>query len=214
MRLNRFLTTALLAAAATSAVPAAVAAPVEVTRFHTPDSLQALGRSAVVVVAAQGNTGAAWSGVASPDNAASLETRLWLQAVEAELAALRFGAATPGAADCIAEVRIERDVQRPANGTGRGPVSVGVGGGTGGWNSGVGLGVGFNLGGGPRARVSTRLSVTIRNRATGQALWEGRAENVEKVRAKLAAVDQAAPRLARALFSGFPGTSGATITVK
>lgn len=216
MSRNRFFAVALLAAAATSAVPAAMAAPVEVTRFHTPDSLQTLGRGAVVVVAAQGNNGAAWSGIASPDSSASLETRVWLQAVEAELAALRFGSATPGAADCIAEVRIERDVQRPANDTGRqrGPVSVGVGGGTGGWSSGVGLGVGFNLGGGPRARVSTRLSVTIRNRATGQALWEGRAENVERERAKLAAIDQAAPRMARALFSGFPGTSGATITVK
>lgn len=212
MSLNRLLAAAILAAAASSAVPAAMAAPIEVTRFHTPDSLQTLGRGAVVVVAAQGDTGAAWSGVASASNPPSLETRVWLQAVEAELAALRFASATPGAADCIAEVRIERDVQRQERQ--RGPVSVGVGGATGGWNSGLGLGVGFNLGGGPRGRVSTRLSVTIRSRTTGQALWEGRAENVERERAKLAAIDQAAPRMARALFSGFPGTSGATITVK
>lgn len=199
---------AALVAAIPAAGPAAWAAPVEVTRFHTPDSLVTLGRGAIIVVAEPG--------FGSSVDAASLETRLWLQAVEAELAALRFGSATPGAADCVAEVRIERDVQRTANDTGRqrGPVSVGVGGSTGGWNSGVGLGVGFNLGGGPRARVSTRLAVTIRSRSTGQALWEGRAENVEKEKSKLAAVDQAAPRMVRALFSGFPGTSGATITVK
>ena len=198
------LAAAALAAAIPTAVPAAWAAPVEVTRFHTPDSLVTLGRSAIAVVPAPGS------------DPASLETRLWLQAVEAELAALRFGSATPGAADCVAEVRVERDVQRSANDTGRqrGPVSVGVGGSTGGWNSGIGLGVGFNLGGGPRSRVFSRLAVTIRSRATGQPLWEGRAENVEKEKSKLASVDQAAPRMAHALFSGFPGTTGATITVK
>lgn len=189
----------LLAALALGASPA-FAAPVEVTRFHTPESITTLGRSAVSVVAAPGT------------DPASLETRTWLQAVEAELAALHFGTATPGAADAVAEVRVEREVQRTERQ--RGPVSVGVGGSTGGWNSGVGLGVGFNLGGGPRARVYTRLTVTIRSRATGLSLWEGRAENIEREKAKDAAVDRAAPRLAHALFSGFPGTSGATITVK
>lgn len=189
----------LLAALALVAAPA-LAAPVEVTRFHTPDSITTLGRSAVAVVAAPGT------------DAASLETRVWLQAVEAELAALEFGTATAGAADAVAEVRVERDVQRTERQ--RGPVSVGVGGATGGWNSGVGLGLGFNLGGGPKARVYTRLVVVIRSRATGLSLWEGRAENIENEKAKAAAIDQAAPRLAHALFSGFPGTSGATITVK
>lgn len=189
----------LLAALALAASPA-LAAPVEVTRFHTPDSITTLGRNAVAVVAAPGT---------DPN---SLETRVWLQAVEAELAALRFGTATPGAADAVAEVRVEREVQRTERQ--RGPVSVGVGGATGGWNSGVGLGLGFNLGSGPKARVYTRLVVTIRSRATGLSLWEGRAENVERDKAKEASIDVAAPRLAHALFSGFPGTSGATITVK
>ncbi|WP_298168054.1 DUF4136 domain-containing protein [Novosphingobium sp.] len=189
----------LLTALALLATPA-LAAPVEVTRFHTPESVTTLGRGAVSVIAAPGM------------DASSLETRVWLQAVEAELAALRFGTATPGAADAVAEVRVEREVQRTERQ--RGPVSVGVGGSTGGWNSGVGLGLGFNLGGGPKARVYTRLVVTIRSRTTGLSLWEGRAENVEREKAKEAAVDLAAPRLAHALFSGFPGTSGATITVK
>ena len=190
----------LAALALVAAAPSAIAAPVEVTRFHTPDSLVTLGRTAVAVVAAPGS------------DAASLETRVWLQAVEAELAALHFGSATPGAADCYAEVRIDLQVQRSERR--RGPVSVGVGGSTGGWNSGVGLGVGFNLGGGPRTLVVTHLAVTIRSRATGQALWEARADNTEKEGAKTASVDQTATRMTRALFSGFPGTSGATITVK
>ena len=189
----------LLAAFALAASPA-VAAPVEVTRFHTPETITTLGRSAVAVIAAPGTDGS------------SLELRIWLQAVEAELAALHFGTATPGAADAVAEVRVEREVQRTERQ--RGPVSVGVGGSTGGWSSGVGLGVGFNLGGGPKVRVYTRLIVTIRSRATGLSLWEGRAENVEREKTRDAAIDQAAPRMAHALFSGFPGTSGATITVK
>ena len=190
---------ALLAAFALAASPA-IAAPVEVTRFHTPETITTLGRSAVAVIAAPGTVGS------------SLEMRVWLEAVEAELAALHFGSATPGAADAVAEVRVEREVQRTERQ--RGPVSVGVGGSTGGWSSGVGLGVGFNLGGGPKTRVYTRLIVTIRSRATGLSLWEGRAENVEREKAREAAVDQAAPRMAHALFSGFPGTSGATITLK
>ncbi len=178
----------------------ALAAPVEVTRFHTAESVASLGRGAVAVVSPQG------------EDASSLENRVWLEAVQRELMVQGFGGATPGAADRIAEVRVERRTERSEGR--RGPVSVGVGGSTGGWSSGVGLGVGFNLGGGPKERTWTRLSVTIRDRATGTSLWEARAENVEKAKSRQASADQAAPRMAKALFAGFPGTSGATITVK
>lgn len=198
---GRILLTAL---ALMSIAPVAMAAPIEVTRFHTPDTLITLGRGAVAVVAAPGTDNGTYGG--------SLETRIWLAAVEAELAALRFGSATPGAADLVAEVRVERHSERTERRGG--PVSVGVGGNTGGWNSGLGLGLGFNLGGVPRNVVMTRLAVTIRNRATGLSLWEARAENTEKASSKAGSVDQAAPRMARALFSGFPGTSGATIKVR
>lgn len=192
--------TLLAALALMTIAPSVSAAPVEVTRFHTPDSLVTLGRGAVAVVAAPGT------------DPSSLETRSWLAAVEAELAALRFGSATAGAADLVAEVRVERHSERTERRNG--PVSVGVGGNTGGWNSGLGLGLGFNLGGGPRNVVMTRLAVTIRNRATGLSLWEARADNTEKAGSKAASVDQLAPRIVRALFSGFPGTSGATIKVR
>ena len=178
----------------------ALAAPVEVTRFHTPDSLATLGRRAVAVVPAAG-------GVAS-----SLEQQTWIDAVGRELAALGFGAATPGAADVMAEVRVERETLHSERR--RGPVSVGVGGSTGGWHSGVGLGVGFSLGGGPRERVHTLLAVTLRDRASGRSLWEGRAENVESAKAREAGADLAATRLAHALFAGFPGTSGGTVSAR
>ncbi|MCW1382385.1 DUF4136 domain-containing protein [Novosphingobium sp. KCTC 2891] len=178
----------------------ALAAPVEVTRFHTPDTIAILGKGAVFVTGAPGT------------DPASLENRVWLDAVARELAAQGWGFATAGAADRVIEVRVERQTLRRDRQ--RGPVSVGVGGSTGGWHSGVGLGVGFDLGGRPKDLVATRLSVVIRDRLTGRALWEGRAENTEKAGGKLASAEPAARRMAHALFAGFPGTSGATITVK
>ncbi|ABD27712.1 hypothetical protein Saro_3277 [Novosphingobium aromaticivorans DSM 12444] len=197
--MNRLLA-ALALTTAIAAPAAARPAPVEVTRFHTPQTLPRLKGAAVVVEAAEGADGA------------SIEGGLWLQAVKRELAAAGFGSATPGAADAVAEVRIERDTQRREKA--RGPVSVGVGGSTGSYGGGVGLGVGINLGGGPKEYVLTRLSVRIRDRRTGEALWEGRAESREKAKAKEAAAAIAAPRMAHALFAGFPGTSGDTITVR
>ena len=178
----------------------AAAAPIEVTRFHVPESIGALEHRAVAVGPAEGGA------------VAGIEQQLWLDAVGRELATIAFGTATPGAADILAEVRVERE--RLRTGARRGPVSVGLGGSTGGWHSGVGLGLGFTLGGGPREVVQTRLSVTLRDRISGRALWEGRADNVEKAGSRAASAGPAATRIAHALFTGFPGTSGATITVK
>jgi hypothetical protein len=191
---------ALIALAALALPLPALAGPVAVTRFHTPETLAMLNRVAVVVVAAPGT------------GPAGLEGQVWRSAVERELADAGFGAATPGAADVIAEVQVERQDFKPERR--RGPVSVGVGGSTGGWNSGVGLGLGFNLGGGPKEVFETRLSVVIRSRVTGKSLWEGRAESTDKAKARDAAPAFAALRMAHALFSGFPGKSGATIEVK
>lgn len=175
-------------------------APVDVTRFHTAQTLPRLKGAAVVVEAAPG---------ADP---ASLENRVWLDAVQRELTASGFGSATPGAADAVAEVLVDREVLKRERQ--RGPVSVGVGGSTGSYGGGLGVGLGFNLGGGPKDQVVTRLSVRIRDRRTGESLWEGRAENRENAKAREADSAMAAPRLAHALFAGFPGTSGETITMK
>lgn len=196
-RLAAALSLALLA----STTPVlAKPAPINVTRFHTAQTLPRLKGAAVIVEAAPGA------------DQSSLENQMWLAAVQKELFASGFGSATPGAADVVAEVRVDREVQKREKT--RGPVSVGVGGSTGSYGGGVGLGLGFNLGGGPKEFVVTRLAVRIRDRKTGEALWEGRAENRENAKAKEADPAMAAPRLAHALFSGFPGTSGDTITVK
>lgn len=181
----------------------ALAAPVQVTRFTTPEITARQGHDAVTVVSVGGGP------TADPQ---SLADQPWLMAVQREVAGLGFGAATPGAADIVAEVQVSREAQ--VRGGGNGPVSLGVGGSTGGWHSGVGLGLGFNIGGGPRRVDATFLRVVLRDRVSGQPLWEGRAENAEKTGSAAASADVLAPRMAHALFAGFPGKSGDTISVK
>ena len=190
--------------------PALAAAPVEVTRFHTPATLAQLGPGWVEIVPAAGI------------DAQSLETRAWLDAVARELAAQGFAASAPQpSVGRIAEVRLTRDVVPGSERRGGGSsVSIGIGGGSGGgWHRGgssVGLGVGFGfpLGGGKQrgGDVESELSVTIRDKASGASLWEGHS-NVHTAQREADRPETAA-RLAHALFAGFPGKSGETIEVK
>ncbi len=195
-----------LALAAMLPATSAMATPVEVTRFHTADTLAKLDRSPVTLVSTPG----------TPDG---LEQQVWRDAVQRALVAAGFpvnveAANTSGANPIgkIAEVRVERRTWKPERQKER--VSVGVGGSTGSYGSGVGLGIGINLGGGAREMTATTLSVTIRDRASGQSLWEGRAEQTVKASSKEAGTDRASEKLAKALFTDFPGKSGETISVK
>jgi hypothetical protein len=163
--------------------------------------------------------------VAAPGiDAGSLETRAWLDAVARELAAQGFAAGPAGAAR-VAEVRLTRDaVEGGAVRRGGSSVSVGVGVGSGwggGWRRhggshvGVGVGIGFPVVGGGSRRgdaIDSELSVTIRDKADGAPLWEGRSS----LRTSRRGADdpETAGRLAHALFAGFPGRSGETIEVK
>jgi hypothetical protein len=85
---------------------------------------------------------------------------------------------------------------------------------TGSYGSGLGVGIGINLSGKPKPVVATRLRVQLRNAADKRAIWEGRAETQAKEGSPAAQPGLAAGKLADALFQGFPGQSGATITVK
>ena len=193
-----FAITALLALAS----PAVAAERIEVTRFHTPATLAQLGPGWVEVVPAAGI------------DPRSLETRALIDAVARELAAQGFAASAPQpSVGRIAEVGLTRDAVPGSERRGGGSsVSIGIGGGSGGgWRRGggtslgVGLGVGFPLGGNkPRAGdVESELSVTIRDKATGAALWEGR--SALRTAQRDADRPETAARLARALFAGFPG---------
>lgn len=198
----------LLAAGCATATP-----PSEVTRFHRFAAPPAMAQPFYIAAPDDASAGAEWSTYAS--------------AVAAELArngyscALRSGGACVlGRDSALAPVRAQRvtvRLDRAAAGERRGGsgVGVGVGGSTGSYGSGVGVGVGIDLtrllsGGGPDTAL--RLSVRIDGDG-GQSLWEGRAETAVRSRSPAGQPGMAAARLAAALFQGFPGRSGETITV-
>ena len=142
----------------------------------------------------------------------SIEWNSYRAAVEQQLQ--RQGLVAAGSNDrapLLVRISFERSEQLPE--ARRSPVSVGVGGSTGSYGSGLGLGIGFNLGGGPKRMADLQLSVRIDDAATGQAIWEGRAQTAVPVKAPAAQPSLAAAKLAEALFRDFPGESGRTISV-
>lgn len=176
---------------------------VEVLRFH----LEEVGRGTVAV---------------QPTSAAdevSVDYRAYAEAVGRELAQLGYPAPPAGVrAQYLATVAFRRQgrgiVERPSR------FSVGIGGGSfGGGRRGGGLGLGggvtFPVGRGRTSEiVGTELSVQLRGSDGGSVVWEGRANTEGEQRAPDAAAELTAAKLARALFQGFPGESGRTITVR
>lgn len=188
---------ALLAIAATAGCVAPVG-PVEVTRFHLPDT-GLLGRGTIAVEPAPGMDGD------------SLEFRSYAAAVARQLTLVGYSEQAAGGSAQVAQLGLERGSFQP--GRPGSPVSVGVGGGTGSYGSGLGVGIGLDLSGPPPEQVETRLSVMIRDRATGRSLWEGRAAFTVRASSPLANSQLGAAKMAEALFKGFPGKSGETIEV-
>lgn len=171
--------------------------PITVNRFHAPDVSQ-LGKGSIAVEPAPGMDGK------------SLELQSFEAAVTQQLQ--RVGYATEGSGDQVVLVRLNRSRYQPEKA--RNPVSVGVGGSTGSFGSGLGVGIGLDLSGRPPEQVETELSVVIRDRKTGANLWEGRATFTVSARSPLADTQLGAPKMAEALFRGFPGNSGETIEVR
>jgi len=195
-----------LAIAAALTVPLGLAAcatsytgPVEVTRFVGQDTRAALGSGPIFVEGMEGQQ--------SP-----LALSPYTAAVARELERIGYSESARTTAGQIAEVRLE--LYQLERGGRRSPVSVGVGGSTGSYGSGVGLGLGINLGGGERDRIGTELAVTIRDAATGQSLWEGRADFQASDNSSLASGPANAQTVAAALFEGFPGNNRETIEVE
>ena len=174
--------------------------PVEVTRFVAPEGTERLGAGTIFVESAPGMEGD------------SLSTAPYKAAVAEELRRLGYSESARASASQVATVSLERYVMT-AEGR-RSPVSVGVGGSTGTYGSGVGLGLGINLGGGQRDKVGTQLAVTIRDAASSQNLWEGRADFRVADNSPLAQTQANAQTVAAALFSEFPGNNGETVEVE
>jgi len=193
----------LTAAVAILALSGCVAptGPIEVTRFHAAD-VSPLGKGTIAVVPAPGIDGN------------SLEWKTYQGAVQRQLTLLGYGEPAAGAASAqLAELRISRSTFRPER-SGGGPISVGVGGSTGSYGSGLGIGIGLNLSPRPAQRVATEIAVVIKDRATMQPLWEGRASYTVAASSPLADTALGAAKMSEALFRGFPGNSGETIEVK
>ena len=185
------------------AAPAAAATDVEVTRFHTTQSVTAAAPGAIAVRPGVGMV------------AGTLETQVWLDAVAAALT--REGFTVVADAPRVAEVTLDQALIQSSRARSNSGVSVGVGVGSGGGyygrGSGVnlGLGLGFLLGGNKSGEaLDSTLAVTIRD-AAGTHLWEGRAVASPRARSKDAQPSRLAGEMAGKLFSGFPGESGVTI---
>lgn len=170
--------------------------PVEVTRFHAPP----VTRGGFVVEPAPGAN-------------ADMEFRSYAAAVARQLVAQGYAEQGPGGGgEVVVVVRIERQIYQPRRAGS--PVSVGLGGGTGSYGSGLGVGIGIDLSGPPPEVVETGLFVTLKERASGKPVWEGRASFAVRANSPLAQTHLGARKLAEALFRDFPGRSGETILVK
>lgn len=182
---------ALAACATTGGGP-----PAEVIRYHLPDGVE---RGAATVESAR----------------PGLMTRPYEAAVARQLGQAGYPPAAGAPAPYVAVVDVQqREVQGPPR---RSPISIGIGGGgfSGGRGGGVGLGggVAFPVGGRASAWVQTELSVLIKRRADQTTMWEGHARTATDMRRRDVTEDAVADRLAAALFTGFPGESGRTISV-
>lgn len=150
------------------------------------------------------------------DPAATAESRFdatYEAAVENQLAAAGYdtlGAPTGGQ---IAEVRIIRSEIEPAEQKGKplsGAMEVGVS------NRGTFISgaLRYDATKARTALISTRLETRIRDRATGQLLWEGRAEMLTREGDDRWGDQAIATRLATALFDGFPSRTGEPLAAR
>lgn len=185
---------ALAACATTGPLP-----PAEVIRYHLPAGIE---RGPATVEPGQ----------------AGLMSQPYEAAVARQLAANGYPAAATGPGPFVATVDVrQRERDRPPR---RSAFSIGIGGGgfsggRGGGGVGLGGGVGFPIGGGGRASllIETELTVLIKRRADQTTVWEGHARALIDPRRRDGNDAATADRLAGALFAGFPGESGRTISV-
>jgi hypothetical protein len=147
-----------------------------------------------------------------PADRGSVEFQSYANIVGAQLARLGFTEA-PGLArsEQVATLQVDRAF---FDGPPRSSFSIGIGGGSFGWHGGAGGSVGTTIAGKPTQYVSTRLIVQIKRRSDGTTIWEGRAETSGRFGRPETQPQAAVERLASAMFQGFPGVSGRTISVR
>ncbi|PKB14666.1 hypothetical protein B0I00_2264 [Novosphingobium kunmingense] len=171
---------------------------IDVARFIAEgDAAEALRHGTIAVVAMPGGAG----------GADLRQDATFQAAVESELLASGYQAATSAASGQIAEVRIKRSELVPAEAK-RHPVSgersVGLS------NRGSMIGLGLNIDATKplKALIGTTLEARILDRATNAVLWEGRAAIATRDGDDKWTDAAIATRLAHALFDGFPTAAG------
>lgn len=187
-------------------------APVQVTRFHLAQPI------APGSISVETGTPAGAAGL-GPD---TLESQGYNAIVAQRLARVGFTPAlVPGQSELVASVTVDRgsrqDLAARQSGFSFGIGGFGGGGGYrhGGTAVGGGLGVSGPIGGNqPRYVFGTRLMVQLKRRSDGTVIWEGRAMTEAKGSDPASQPNVAIAKLADAMFAGFPGESGRTITVK
>lgn len=170
---------------------------VQVTRFHLNQPI-ATGQISVEPMTAADH--------------GSPEFQTYANIVGSELARIGFTEA-PGLAksEQVAVIQVDRMF---FDGPPRSSFSIGIGGGNYGWHGGAGGSVGTTFAGKPTQNVATRLIVQIKRRSDGTTIWEGRAETHARFGTPESQPAAAVQHLASAVFQGFPGVSGRTISVK
>jgi len=179
-------------------LPGCMSAPgVQVTRFHLNQPI-APGQISVEPMMAQ--------------DRGSPEFQTYANIIGGELAKIGFTEA-PGLAksEQVAVIQVDRMF---FDGPPKSSFSIGIGGGSYGWHGGAGGSVGTTFAGKPTQNVATRLIVQIKRRSDGTTIWEGRAETHARFGTPEAQPAAAVQHLASAVFEGFPGVSGRTISVK
>jgi hypothetical protein len=162
------------------------------TLVASSPGISALGHGPIVLAPGPGGTG-------GPDVAA------FESALVDQLARVGYRTDAPSAAGGqIVEYVVRHDViapPEPSHSPVGGGVSVGIG--NHGW-SGVGLGIGIDLSKPRGPLVATRLEARIRDAATKELLWQGRAEVITRDGDKHWTPPATAARLWAVLFKGFP----------
>lgn len=185
--------------------PAREAGPAEgvvtVSRFMAEgDASKALQSGPIVVTGAPVGSGLP-----------SVELAVYEAAVVDQLAQVGYQTDKPSApAGQVAEVRVSRETLAPAER--KKPVSGTMALGVSNRGTAYGFGVNVDLTKPRPALITTRLEARIRDKATGTVLWEARADVNTREGDDLWPESKVAARLAAALFSHFPGTSGETFT--
>jgi hypothetical protein len=176
---------------------------VEVSRFLAPGDLaQALGHGSVEVAPGSGQ-------LADQQEQAAYEA-----AVVDQLVKSGYQTGVPrGSSSQLVEFTIRHTELEPAGArhkpvSGETDVSVSNRG------SSVGMALHLDFSKPPKALVSTRLEARIKDRASGQTLWEGRADIATRDGDPSWSDQAIAVRLADALFGGFPGKSGESFTLR